>query len=161
MNSPAPENSSEGTSPVIKISVIILTVVTIIAFAFFFYKLISRLPSPSSGQPQSSVYKTVGDRLRADGLAEQAIGQYKIILSQDKVNSQTRAQISQSVGELYAEMNDCGEALVWFYHAEAAGPSAENKPALESVISQCKDKRRRPETGDRSPETETKLLLKD
>ena len=98
------------------------------------------MSGPPAEQKQFSAYKTVGDRLAADGLAEKAIGQYKIFLSQDKVDAQTRAQVSQSIGELYAEMNDCGEALVWFYHAEVAGPPAEKKPALESAISQCKEK---------------------
>ena len=98
------------------------------------------MSGPSSEQTQFSDYKTVGDRLRADGLAEQAIGQYKLFLSQAKMASQTRAQISQSIGELYSEMDNCGEALVWFYHAEAADLSAEKKPALESAINKCRER---------------------
>ena len=136
MNSPAPENSSDGVSPAVKISVFILTVVTVITFAVFIFKMSSRLSGPSSEQTQFTAYKTVGDRLRADGLAEQAIGQYKLFLSQGKMDALIRAQVSQSIGELYAEMENCGEALVWFYHAEIA--DTENNAGLASAINKCK-----------------------
>ena len=95
-----------------------------------------------SGKPVEqtlySAYKTVGDRLRADGLAEQAIGQYKLFLSQGKMDALIRAQVSQSIGKLYAEMDNCGEALVWFYHAEIA--DTENNAVLASAISNCKNR---------------------
>jgi hypothetical protein len=134
------ENSSDGVSPAIKIAVIILTIVTIITFAVFIFKISLRMSGPSSEQTQFTVHKTVGDRLRADGLREQAIGQYKLFLSQEKMDSLTRAQVSQSIGELYSEMDNCGEALVWFYHVEAAAPSTEKKPVLESAISKCRER---------------------
>lgn len=138
MNNPEPEISGDGVSSVVKTSVIILTLVTIITFAVFIFKMSTQMSGPSSEQTQYSVYKSVGDRLRADGLNEQAIGQYKQFLSQRKMDSLTRAELSLSIGELYAELNNCGEALVWFYHAETAGPGAEKKPALESAINKCK-----------------------
>ncbi len=161
MNNPEPEISGDGVSPIVKISVIVLTLVTIITFAVFIFKMSTRMSDPSSEQTQFSAYKSVGDRLRSDGLNEQAIGQYKQFLSQGKMDSLTRAEVSLSIGELYAELNNCGEALVWLYHAEAAGPGAEKKPALESAISQCRNIIRKPKAGDGRPDTETKIQLKD
>ena len=140
MENSAPENSSDGVSPAVKISVIILTVVTIVTFAVFIFKVSMQMSGPSAEKTQLNVYKTVGDRLRSDGLKDQAIGQYKLFLSQGKVDSLTRAQVSQFIGELYSEMNNCGEAMVWFYHAEASGLNEEKKPALEASISICKNK---------------------
>jgi len=151
MKESTPENSGDGVSPAVKISVIILTVVTIITFAVFIFKASTQMSGPSAEQTQFSVYKTVGDRLRADGLKEQTIGQYKLFLSQGKVDALTRAQVSQSIGELYSEMNNCAEAMVWFYHAEAAGLNAEKKTALESSISLCKSKIRKLKDGKRAP----------
>jgi hypothetical protein len=136
MNSPAPENSSDGVSPAIKISVIILTAITIITFAAFIFKITLRMAGQPAEQTLSSAYKTVGDRLRADGLAEQAIEQSKLFLSQRKMDAPIRAQVSQSIGELYAELENCGEALVWFYHAEIA--DTENNADLASAINHCK-----------------------
>jgi hypothetical protein len=144
-----------GVSLKIKVFVILLTVITVVAFSVFFFKLVSKI---SSSAKSSSSFKTsspakvaspvaedswahelqiVGDKLKKAGLKKQAIEQYSQFLQYTSVDPKTRSQVSQTVAELYIELGDCREALVWLYRAQVAGPSTEQKPVLEMQIDSC------------------------
>ncbi len=137
MNSPERKIPTEGLNPKIKMMVIVLTVITIIAFSALFIKLVTRMASPSSGKNWASQLELVGDELNKAGLKEQAIEQYTKFLQQGKVDLATRARVSQTLGELYAGQGNCAEGLVWFYQARIAGPEPSRKDSLQSQISSC------------------------
>lgn len=138
-----------GVSLKVKIFVILLTVVTAVAFSVFFFKLVNKISSSAKSStpakvisPTTKIYwahelRLVGDKLKAVGLQKQAIDQYSIFLQFANVDSKTRALVSQEVAELYIELGDCHEALVWLYRAQAAGPSQEQMQSLESQINTC------------------------
>jgi hypothetical protein len=144
-----------GVSLKIKVFVILLTIVTVVAFSVFFFKLVSKIASSaktSSSLKTSSPTKVtspeaqdlwthelqiVGDKLKSAGLKKQAIEQYAQFLQYTSVDSKTRSQVSQTVAELYVELGDCREALVWLYRAQVAGPSVERRTALETQINTC------------------------
>jgi hypothetical protein len=138
-----------GVSPTVKIFVIILTVVTIVAFSVFFFKLVSKfsssaktsspvkVTSPVAANSWAHELKIVGDKLKKAGLKKEAIEQYSQFLQYTSVDSDTRAGISQAVAELYMELGDCRQGLVWLYRAQVTGPEAEQMRALETQIAAC------------------------
>ena len=102
----------------IKIPIIILTLITVCAMGALFIKIAS---SVSSSEKQSDSYQyllKVGDKLRNKGLHEQAIDQYIKYLEKTKINTSPRAFVAHTVGELYMELSNCQEALVWLFQAE-------------------------------------------
>ncbi len=132
--SPIPEN---GVSPIVKISVVILTVLTVVAFSVFFFKLVGKVTSSKKAQPWALELRGVGDKLKDAGLNKQAVAQYKKFLEHGGIDLKTRAVVSQTLGKLYVTLGDCDEALVWFYQAEAAGPAPADKDSLDSQITKC------------------------
>jgi len=130
-------NPKDGVSPAIKIFVIILTVITLVAFAVFFYKVVGKVTSSSKDKPWALHLQMVGDKLKEAGLNRQAVTQYTKFLEHEDVDLKTRALVSQTLGELYVTLSDCGEALVWFYQAELAGPDPADKETLVSHIAAC------------------------
>jgi hypothetical protein len=117
--------------------VITLTVLTAVAFSVFFFKLVGKVTSSPKETPWAMELRTVGDKLKEAGLHRQAIAQYTKYLDREGIDLKTRALVSQTLGELYKTLGDCGEALVWFYRAEAAGPDPADKNTLESQIATC------------------------
>ena len=130
-------NPKDGVSPAIKIFVIILTVITLVAFAVFFYKVVGKVTSSSKDKPWALQLKNVGDKLKEAGLKKQAVAQYTIFLEHEDVDLKTRALVSQTLGELYIKLGDCGSALVWLYQAQVAGPGPADNETLESQIATC------------------------
>ncbi len=128
---------SSGVSPAIKIGVIALTVITAVAFSVFFYKLVSKVTSSPKEKPWALELRGVGDKLKEAGLHRQAIAKYTQFLAHEGIDLKTRASVSQTVGELNKTLGDCGEALVWFYQAEAAGPDPADKESLKSQVATC------------------------
>jgi hypothetical protein len=131
------DKPKDGVSPTIKILVVGLTIVTVIAFTVFFYKLVSKVTLPSKKRPWAVELRVVADKLKNAGLHRQAANQYAKFLENDSIDRKTRALVSQTLGELYTELGDCPSALVWLYQAEVAGPDPADKKDLASQIASC------------------------
>lgn len=131
------DKPTDGVSPAIKILVVGLTVVTVVAFTVFFYKLVGKVTSPSKERPWALELQVVGDKLKKAGLHRQAAIQYAKFLENDNIDLKTRALVSQTLGELYAELGDCQSALVWLYQAEVAGPDPADEKAVAAQIATC------------------------
>jgi len=93
--------------------------------------------SPADEKNWARQLLTVGDELKSAGLKEQAVGQYKKFLEQDKIDLKTRARVSFTLGELYAQLGNCPEALVWLFQARIAEPDPVIKEALQGKIDIC------------------------
>lgn len=138
-----------GVSLKVKVFVILLTVATVVAFSVFFFKLVNKISSSAKSSSPTKVtspaaenswaheLRLVGDKLKAVGLQKQAIDQYSKFLQYANVDSKTRALVSQEVAELYVDLGDCREGLVWLYRAQVAGPSQEQMQSLESQTNTC------------------------
>ena len=124
----------------IKIPIIILTLITMCAMGAFFIKIAY---SVSSSEKQSDSYKyllKVGDKLRNKGLHEQAIDQYIKYLEKTKINTSPRAFVAHTVGELYMELSNCQEALVWLFQAEETEKTYHRTAELKKHIDTCSAK---------------------
>ena len=137
MSLPKINKPNDGVSPGIKIFVVILTVITAVTFAVFFFKVVGKMTSSSKEKPWALHLKIVGDKLKEAGLKRQAVVQYTKFLQHEAVDLKTRALVSQTLGELYITLGDCSSALVWFYQAQVAGPDPAAKEKLESQIATC------------------------
>ena len=121
----------------IKIPIIILTLITLGAMGALFIKISY---SVSSSEKQSDSYQyllKVGDKLRKKGLHEQAIDQYIKYLEKTKINTSPRAFVAHTVGELYMELSNCQEALVWLFKAEEAEKTYHRADELKKHIDTC------------------------
>jgi len=121
----------------IKIPIIILTLITVCAMGALFIKIAY---SVSSSERQSETYQyllNVGDKLKSEGLYEQAIDQYIQYLEKIKINSPARAFVAHTVGELYMELSNCQEALVWLFQAEEAEKTHKRTDELKKRIDVC------------------------
>ena len=121
----------------IKIPIIILTLITVCAMGALFIKIAY---SVSSSEKQSNSYQyllKVGDKLRNKGLHEQAIDQYIKYLEKTKINTSPRAFVAHTVGELYMELSNCQEALVWLFQAEEAEKTYRRTDELKKHIDTC------------------------
>ena len=124
----------------IKIPIIILTLITLGAMGALFIKIAY---SVSSSEKQSDSYQyllKVGDKLRNKGLHEQAIDQYIKYLEKTKINTSPRAFVAHTVGELYMELSNCQEALVWLFQAEEAEKTYHRTDELKKHIDTCSTK---------------------
>ena len=137
MNSPQFNKPNDGVGPGIKIFVVILTIITAVTFAVFFFKVVGKVTSSSKEKPWALHLKIVGDKLTEAGLKKQAVAQYTKFLEHEDVDLKTRALVSQTLGELYIKLGDCSEALFWFYQAQVAGPDPADKEILGSQIATC------------------------
>ena len=129
--------SKNGLSYKIKIPIIILTLITVCAMGALFIKIAY---SVSSSEKQSDSYQyllKVGDKLRNKGLHEQAIDQYIKYLEKTKINTSPRAFVAHTVGELYMELSNCQEALVWLFQAEEAEKTYRRTDELKKHIDTC------------------------
>ena len=121
----------------IKIPIIILTLITVCAMGALFIKIAY---SVSSSEKQSDSYQyllKVGDKLRNKGLHEQAIDQYIKYLEKTKINTPPRAFVAHTVGELYMELSNCQEALVWLFQAEVTEKTYRRTDELKKHIDTC------------------------
>ncbi len=134
--SESPESSpSEGVGRGVKIFVILLTVVTVAAFAVFSLQLVSKMLSPSKAASWPNRLYEVAGKLQEAGLKQQAVQQYIRYLETAKVDLARRAAVSETIGALYREMDNCPEALVWFYSAQVA--AQQPGETLQSHIAAC------------------------
>ncbi|MFQ5672350.1 MAG: tetratricopeptide repeat protein [Nitrospinales bacterium] len=138
MSHPNSEQNQEGVNKPIKIFVIILTVITFIAFVIFMYLLVSKIFSSSGAKNWDKQLLQVGDRLKSEGLREEAIEQYRQFLSGQKIDPVVRAEVSHSIGDIYREQGNCRQALVWFFQAELADAETSRKNDIDSKIAACR-----------------------
>ena len=137
MNPPQTGKSGNGVSSGIKIFVVVMTVITAVTFAVFFYKVAGKITSSSGDKPWALELRAVGDKLKDAGLHRQAVVQYAKFLEYEDIDLKTRAVVAQTLGGLYKTLGECGPALSWFYQAEAAGPDPDDKQTLEAQIAAC------------------------
>ncbi len=135
-----------GVSKKLKAFVMILTVITLIAFVALFIKLAnkqSRSTEISStaqelDQYLSKEYKEVGTRLMNSGLIEQAIDQFIKVWETQKIGSVERAKAAQTVGGLYANLGNCQEALIWLFRAEVSDATLPLQPIIDSCLAKVR-----------------------
>jgi len=140
----------DGVSKKLKTIVIILTVLTLFAFVALFTKLASKQPiakktvqvvhEPNSTPLLTNEYKTVGTRLMNSGLKEQAIDQFIKVWEMQKTGSVERSQAAQTVGRLYADLNNCQEALVWLFRAEVSHSNTTQSPLIDTCLAKVRSK---------------------
>ena len=121
----------------IKIPIIILTLITVCAMGAFFIKIAY---SVSSSEKQSDSYKyllKVGDKLRNKGLHEQAIDQYIKYLEKTKINTDSRAMVAHTIGQIYMELSNCQEGLIWLFQAEEEETTYHRADELKKHIDTC------------------------
>ena len=137
MKLPSLSDPNDRVSRAVKVLVIVLTIVTAIAFGAFFLKFFTKLNGPKAKTEWSEQLPAVGDKLKSAGLKQQAIEQYIKYLEKQKIDLGKRAEVSLTVGKLYKELGNCPDALTWLYQAELAGPSPSKKAEVESLIKAC------------------------
>ena len=121
----------------IKIPIIILTLITVCAMGALFIKIAYSVSSSEKPSDSYQYLLKVGDKLRNKGLHEQAIDQYIKYLEKTKINTSPRAFVAHTVGELYMELSNCQEALVWLFQAEEAEKTYRRTDELKKHIDTC------------------------
>ena len=129
--------SNGGLSSKIKVSIVILTLITVCAFGVFFVQLTDTIITPPKKDDRTQHLRAVGDRLKETGLKEQAINQYIKFLDKTKTDEKTHAEVAHTVGKLYMQLSNCREALVWFFEAEMIGSAYSQSNKLKQDIDTC------------------------
>ena len=142
---PYPKTQKDGLSNKIKIPIIILTFITLCAFGALFIKIAYSVSSSEETFDSYQYLRNVGDKLKNNGLSEQAIDQYIKYLDKTKTDALTRSTVAHTVGELYMELNNCREALVWLFQAETIGSTYHRFDELKKNIDTCLIQIRSPE----------------
>ena len=132
--------TKNGISYKIKIPIIILTLVTLAAMGALFIKIAFSVNSSENKSDTYQYLRNVGDKLKSKGLNEQAIDQYIKYLEKTKINTSARAFVAHTVGELYMELSNCQEALVWLFQAEEAEKTYHRTDELKKHIDTCSTK---------------------
>ena len=129
--------TKNGLSYKIKIPIIILTLITLGAMGALFIKIAFSVNSSEKKSDNYQYLRNVGDKLRDKGLHEQAIDQYIKYLEKTKINTSPRAFVAHTVGELYMELSNCQEALVWLFQAEEVEKTYHRTDELKKHIDTC------------------------
>ena len=129
--------TKNGISYKIKIPIIILTLVTLAAMGALFIKIAFSVNSSENKSDTYQYLRNVGDKLKSKGLHEQAIDQYVKYLEKTKINTSPRAFVAHTVGELYMELSNCQEALVWLFQAEEVEKTYHRTDELNKHIDTC------------------------
>ena len=124
----------------IKIPIIILTLITLCAMGVLFIKIAYSVTSSEKQSDSYQYLRNVGDKLRNKGLHEQAIDQYIKYLEKTKIKNPSRAVVAHTVGELYMELSNCQEGLIWLFQAEEAEATYHRTDELEKHIDMCSAK---------------------
>ena len=126
-----------GLSFKIKIPIIILTLITLGAMGVLFIKIAYSVITSEKLSNNHQYLRNVGDKLRNEGLHEQAIDQYIKYLEKTKIKNPSRAMVAHNVGELYMELSNCEEGLTWLFQAEEAGATYHRSDELKKHIDVC------------------------
>jgi len=129
--------TKNGISYKIKIPIIILTLVTLAAMGALFIKIAFSVNS-SENKPDTYQYlRNVGDKLKSKGLHEQAIDQYIKYLEKTKINTASRAIVAHTIGQIYMELSNCQEGLIWLFQAEEEETTYHHADELKKNIDTC------------------------
>jgi len=139
---------TDGVSKKLKTFVIILTVLTLLAFVALFNKLadnqsispknVPAVLEPLSNQHLSDEFQEVGVRLMNSGLKEQAIDQFIKVWEMQKIGGVERAKAARMVGRLYADLNNCEEALVWLFRAGVSDSDKTLTPLIDGCLAKVR-----------------------
>ena len=133
---PIPNNQKNVLSNNIKIPIIILTLITLCAMGILFVKIALSVNSSEKNNAHQFLI-SVGDKLKNNGLNEQAIEQYIKYLDKTKPGTLFRSTVAHTVGELYMKLNNCREALTWLFLAEIEDPTYQRANELKEHINIC------------------------
>ena len=138
-----PNIPDAGVSRKLKVTVYILTFVTLLAFAVFITQLIKKYSAPKNQEINlidARIFELnkTGERLQQFGYYEQAIDQYVAIWELNTTNPSSRSEAAFNAGKLYLKLDDCKNSLIWLFRAEAANPDASNK--IKPIINNCTKK---------------------
>jgi len=129
--------TKKGLSYKIKIPIIILTLITLGAMGALFIKIAFSVNSSEKKSDNYQYLRNVGDKLRNKGLHEQAIDQYIKYLEKTKINTTSRAMVAHTIGQIYMELSNCQEALVWLFQAEEEEATYHRADELKKHIDTC------------------------
>ena len=121
----------------IKIPIIILTLITLGVMGALFIKIAYSVGSSEKQLDSYQYLIKVGEKLKNKGLHEQAIDQYIKYLEKTESYTSPRAFVAHTVGELYMELSNCQEALVWLFQAEEAENTYNRIDELKKHIDTC------------------------
>ena len=132
------ENSENNKlSYKIKIPVIILTVITLAVMGALFVKIAFSISSSEKKSNSYQYLRNVGDKLKSKGLHEQAIDQYIKYLEKTKINTASRAMVAHTIGQIYMELSNCQEGLIWLFQAEEEETTYHHADELKKNIDTC------------------------
>ncbi|MBT3515236.1 MAG: hypothetical protein HN474_07980 [Nitrospina sp.] len=126
-----------GLSYKIKIPIIVLTLITLCVMGALFIKIAFSISSSEKMADSNQYFKNVGDKLKNKGLQEQAINQYIKYLGKTNIKNPTHAIVAHNIGELYLELSNCEEGLIWLFQAEEAGVAYHRANELKNHIDVC------------------------
>ena len=129
--------TKKGLSYKIKIPIIILTLITLVAMGTLFIKIVFWVNSSEKKLDSYQYLRNVGDKLKDKGLHEQAIDQYIKYLEKTKINTASRAMVAHTIGQIYMELSNCQEALVWLFQAEEEEATYHRADELKKHIDTC------------------------
>ena len=129
--------TKNGLSYKIKIPIIILTLITLGAMGALFIKIAFSVNSSEKQLDSYQYLRNVGDKLNDKGLHEQAIDQYIKYLEKTKINTPSRAIVAHTVGQIYMELSNCQEGLIWLFQAEEEETTYHRDAELKKNIDTC------------------------
>jgi len=129
--------TKNGLSYKIKIPIIILTLITLGAMGALFIKIAFSVNSSEKKSDSYQYLRNVGDKLRDKGLHEQAIDQYIKYLEKTKINTDSRAMVAHTIGQIYMELSNCQEGLIWLFQAEEEETTYHRADELKKHIDTC------------------------
>ena len=129
--------TKKGISYKIKIPIIILTLVTLVAMGALFIKIVFSVNSSENKSDTYQYLRKVGDKLKSKGLHEQAIDQYIKYLEKTKINTASRTMVAHTIGQIYMELSNCQEGLIWLFQAEEGETTYHRAAELKKNIDTC------------------------
>ena len=129
--------SKNGLSYKIKIPIIILTLIMLGAMGVLFIKIALSINSSEIKSDSYQYLRNVGDKLKDKGLHEQAIEQYIKYLEKTKINNGSRTMVAHTIGQIYMELSNCQEGLVWLFQAEEEETTYHRTDELKKHIDTC------------------------
>ena len=121
----------------IKIPIIILTLITLAVMGALFIKIAFSISSSEKKSNSYQYLRNVGDKLRDKGLYQQAIHQYIEYLEKTKINTASRTMIAHTIGQMYIELSNCQEGLMWLFQAEEEETTYHRVDELKKDIDIC------------------------
>lgn len=144
------QKAPDGVSPKLKITVITFSLFTLIAFTTFFVMVFNKITAKTDlslssdanskkDAPWDSKLLSLAIKLKNAGLKDKAIEIYLEVLDRPAITLATRSKISLAIADLYIEMSNFREALVWLYKAELANPELSKSEEFNVKVDTCQN----------------------